>query len=340
MIATDSKGLITAINHRAEKMVGWLASELLGKKFTEAIPSINEDANIIPPEKRVCIMAITTATPESIKSGAYFIKKNGGRIPVSITASPIIIKGRALGAGIIFRDTTSDKKLEETRRNLLSLASHQLRTPLSGTKWLIETLKKGLKGPLNEGQMEYLNDIYNINVRMSSLVQDMMGVLRVEGNVDQAHKERVSVASIFYTMLESLNGAMKSKQITLRLPDDRGDEITTDPLMLRNILECLVSNAINYSNPEGEVTISIEKSPTELVFGVKDSGIGIPRDEQSHIFERFHRTSNAKAFDTHGTGLGLYIASMLAKKIGALLSFESEENKGTTFYIHIPYSKE
>jgi len=141
-------------------------------------------------------------------------------------------------------------------------------------------------------------------------------------------------------MLESLNGAMKSKQITLRLPDDRGDEITTDPLMLRNILECLVSNAINYSNPEGEVTISIEKSPTELVFGVKDSGIGIPRDEQSHIFERFHRTSNAKAFDTHGTGLGLYIASMLAKKIGVLLSFESEENKGTTFYIHIPYSKE
>jgi len=285
-------------------------------------------------------MTITTTGPESIKSDAYFIKKSGGRIPVSITASPIIIGGKVTGVVIIFRDTTSDKELEETRRNLLSLASHQLRTHLSGTKWLIETLQKGLQGPLTEEQKEYLNEIYKINERMTSLVNDMMGVLRVEGNVDQAHKERVSVASIFYTMLESLNGVIKSKQITLRLPDDRGDEITTDPLMLRNILECLVFNAINYSNPGGEVVISTEKSPKELVFSVKDSGIGIPRDEQSRIFERFYRTSNAKAFDTHGTGLSLYIASMLAKKIDVLLSFESEENNGTTFYVHVPYPRE
>jgi len=131
-------------------------------------------------------MTITTTGPESIKSDAYFIKKSGGRIPVSITASPIIIGGKVTGVVIIFRDTTSDKELEETRRNLLSLASHQLRTHLSGTKWLIETLQKGLQGPLTEEQKEYLNEIYKINERMTSLVNDMMGVLRVEGNVDQA----------------------------------------------------------------------------------------------------------------------------------------------------------
>ena len=82
----------------------------------------------------------------------------------------------------------------------------------------------------------------------------------------------------------------------------------------------------------------LKKKPTELIFSVKDSGIGIPQNEQGQIFARFYRASNAKTFDTRGTGLGLYIASMLAKKIGATLSFESEEGKGSTFYIHIPFT--
>lgn len=340
MIATDHEGRIITVNRSAEKMLGWHAKEIVGKKLTEAVPAVDDHNDPIPPEKRACLITATTGVPALTEGGVYFIKKNGGRIPVLITANPVIIKNITTGAVVIFRDITKDKELEETRRDLLSLASHQLRTPLSGTKWLIETLQKGIHGPLTEQQEEYLDEIYKINDRMTALVSDMMGVLRVEGNVDQAHKERVSVASIFYPLLEALNAAIKSKQITLHLPDDLGDEITTDQLILRTILECLVSNAINYSPQGGVVTISIKKESSGVVFVVQDSGIGIPKEEQSHIFERFYRTSNARAFDTHGTGLGLYIASMLAKKIGVLLSFESGENKGSTFYVHVPYSDE
>lgn len=338
MFAIDSEGLITAMNHAAEKMLVWQASEVLGKKLTDAVPATYENGDAISPEERICLITATKGIPTKTTDGIYLIKKNGEKIPVAITVNPVIIDNKTVGAVVIFRDITQEKELEETRKNLLSLASHQLRTPLSGTKWLIETLKKGLKGPLSEGQIEYLDEIYNINVRMSSLVQDMMEILRIEDNVDQAHRERVSVASIFYTLLETLNAAIKSKEITLHLPDDLGDEVTTDQLMLRTILECLVSNAINYSKPKGEVTVSIEKKAGELVLAIKDFGIGIPKEEQSHIFERFYRASNAKTFDAHGTGLGLYVASMLAKKIGVLLSFESEENMGTTFYVHVPYS--
>ncbi|HAT68590.1 MAG: hypothetical protein A2481_02605 [Candidatus Yonathbacteria bacterium RIFOXYC2_FULL_47_9] len=337
IIATDEKGFITAMNNAGEKMLDWRASEVLGKKLTEAIPSVYENGDAIPPEERVCLIAATKGISTKTTDGVYLIKKNGGRIPVAVTANPVIIENKSVGAVVIFRDITQEKELDETRRNLLSLASHQLRTPLSGTKWLIETLQKGIHGPLTEQQEEYLNEIYKINDRMTALVSDMMGVLRVEGNVDQAHKERVSVASIFYTLLETLNAAIKSKQITLHLPDDLGDEIITDQLMLRTILECLVSNAINYSPQGGVVTIGIKKESSGIVFAVKDSGIGIPQKEHSQIFERFYRASNAKIFDINGTGLGLYITSMLAKKIGVLLSFESTEGKGSTFYAHVPY---
>jgi two-component system phosphate regulon sensor histidine kinase PhoR len=239
---------------------------------------------------------------------------------------------------VIFRDITKEKELEETRKNLLSLASHQLRTPLSGTRWLIETLKKGLKGSFNKDQEEYLDEIYKINERMTELVHDMMGILRIEGDVTQVQKKLTSTDAVLNALLDTLEGAIKSKQIVLRLPENSNYMINTDPLILRNILESLVSNAINYSATGSEVIISIKKNSTQLVFSIKDFGIGIPKKEQRQIFERFYRASNAKTFDTNGTGLGLYITSMLAKKIGVLLSFESEEGVGTTFYVHVPYS--
>jgi two-component system phosphate regulon sensor histidine kinase PhoR len=250
-----------------------------------------------------------------------------------------MLGGSVAGAVGIFRDITKEKQIEKTRGDLLSLASHQLRTPLSGTKWLIETLKKGIHGPLTAPQTEYIDELYKINERMTGLVHDMLGVLRLEGDSTQVKKIDVSTKSILATVIETLHGVAESKNITIQMPEDTDYAINTDPLLLRNILESLVGNAINYSELGHEVILSIEQKPLWLVFSVKDSGIGIPKAEQRQIFERFYRASNAKTFDTRGSGLGLYIATMLAKRIDAHISFESEEGKGSVFYVHIPYSE-
>ena len=109
-----------------------------------------------------------------------------------------------------------------------------------------------------------------------------------------------------------------------------------DVQILQSILECFLSNAINYSPSGQEVVIDCKEETTAFVFIVKDKGIGIPKEEQEHILERFYRASNAKKFKPDGTGLGLYIASMLAEKIGAKIIFDSKEGKGSTFYLRLP----
>jgi signal transduction histidine kinase len=141
------------------------------------------------------------------------------------------------------------------------------------------------------------------------------------------------------TLFDTLDPAAKNKEVTLRLIGNEEYSIEVDPVILRNILDNLISNAINYSRAGGEAVVSIENKLNELTIVVKDSGIGIPKEEQRQIFNRFYRASNAKIFDTRGTGLGLYMAKLLAKKIDATISFESEEEKGSMFYLHIPYSQ-
>ena len=335
MIATDKDGKLIALNPVAEKMLDLKSEAVIGKLAVDVIEAIDENNIDIPNEDRILNIALK-GEPATLNTMRYK-KKDDGYFPVAVTWTPVMLGGVVAGAVGIFRDITKEKELEKARGDLLSLASHQLRTPLSGTKWLIETLKKGIHGPLTPGQTEYIDELYKINERMTGLVHDMLGVLRLEGGEAKTKKEDTSTKNLIETVFETMRGVAESKQVAIRAREDTDYTINTDPLLLQNILESLVGNAINYSESGREVTLHVEQKPLWLIFSVKDSGIGIPKGEQQQIFERFYRASNAKTFDTRGSGLGLYIASMLAKKIGAHLSFESEEGKGSTFYVHLPY---
>jgi len=335
MIAIDKDGKLIALNPVAEKMLNLKSETVMGKLAVDVIEAVDENNIDIPDEERILNIALS-GEPVTMSTMRY--KKRGdGYFPISVTWTPVIIGGVVTGAVGIFRDITKEKELEKARGDLLSLASHQLRTPLSGTKWLIETLKKGIHGTLTPGQTEYIDELYKINERMTGLVHDMLGVLRLEGGDSIVKNENVSTKNLLYTVFETLRGVAESKQIAIRVPEDADYAINTDPLLLRNILENLVGNAINYSESGREVVVNVKRKDSEFLFAVTDSGIGIPKGEQQQIFERFYRASNAKTFDTRGSGLGLYIASILAKKIGAHLSFESEEGNGSTFYVHLPY---
>ena len=229
-------------------------------------------------------------------------------------------------------------EVEKLRTDFLSLASHQLRTPLSGIKWLIETMYRGTLGEMTKKQKEYLDDIYKIDERMIKLVSEMLGVLRLESETGPIKKEVVLISSLYEDIFISMTAAAKSREIILHstLEDHKTATVETNQEILKSILECFISNAIIYSQNGQEVVLDAKEESAAVVFSVKDSGIGIPKDEQKRMFERFYRASNAKNLKPTGTGLGLSIAKMLAEKIGAEVSFKSEENKGSTFYLRIP----
>ncbi len=279
-------------------------------------------------------------TGEPYEVDLEFVRPDGTRRWVTSRGEVIRDENKkVVGFRGVAIDITKTREIEKMRQDLLSLASHQLRTPLSGIKWLIETLKNGIHGTMNKEQTEYINEIYNINERMTKLVSEMLNAIRMESGMDSFKRQSVWSSHLFDAISMTMTPAAQARQISLRFNKENNVSLTTSPELLRNILESFVSNAITYS-PEGkEVFVDVKEEGDTVVFSVKDSGIGIPKDEQGPIFSRFYRASNAKVFNTKSSGLGLYIAATLAEKIGAKVSFETEEGHGSTFFVRVPFAE-
>lgn len=227
---------------------------------------------------------------------------------------------------------------ERLEADLISLASHQLRTPLSGIKWLIETLTQGRLGPLTPKQRAYLVRIHQITERMIRLVFEMLNVLRLESDTLRMRRERIAVGGFLADLIADVATEAKNRRIRIVAPaDGQHLRVEADAEILRTILHCFLTNAVDYSPLSGEVRVSVRVERGGTVFAVRDKGIGIPKSEQGRIFDRFYRGSNAKAAKPDGTGLGLYIAATLAARIGGRVWFESDEGKGSTFFLRVPH---
>jgi PAS domain S-box-containing protein len=341
LITTDKDGKITSVNSVFEKILGWNEFDVKGKALHEALFMVDEFGKEVLESERPITRILKGRTTATTTSDMYSYKrKDGVAVPVALTATPILAGPllNMIGAIEIFRDITKEKEIEKMRTDFLALASHQLRTPLSGTKWLIETIQRGIIGEVNERQKEYLNNLYQINERMIELVSDMLNVLLLESGALQVKKQDMSVSKIYGELLVMMEPVSRTRGVALRnaFTDNETLLVQSDAQALRSILENLVGNAINYSQGGQEVVFDAKEELNTVVFSVKDSGIGIPKEEQKKIFERFYRASNAKESRPDGTGLGLYTAFLLAKKIGGNISFTSEEGEGSTFYLRVP----
>ena len=337
VVAIDQDGKIMLMNHAAERMLGWSAEEVMGKLLVEVWKVLDEKENLIPEATRPIANALKVGIT-TINSSYFYIRKDGTKLPVAISITPVMVDNKIIGAIGAFRDITKEKEIEKLRMDFLSLASHQLRTPLSGTKWLVETMQRGILGKITQKQKEYIDQIYQVNERMIQLVSEMLSVLRLEGGAHPIKKEAVLISSLYEDIPILMMAAAKSKKIVLdnNLKEHKNVTIETDKEILKSILECFISNAINYSEIGQEVILDMEEETAAVVFSVRDNGIGIPKEEQKRIFERFYRASNAKSFRPTGSGLGLNITKTLSEKIGAKISFKSKENKGSIFYLCIP----
>jgi len=351
VVVVDKHGKIIRINKGFETLTDWKEKEVLGKSLVEVLPREDEDKKRVSFKDRILskilsgkILTSTEASPPPAVGIPiekmpvfYYVRKDKSRFPATSVISPMISKGKITGAVEVFYDISKEKELERIRLDFLSLASHQLRTPLSGVKWLIETMHGGILGEPTKKQKEYLNDIYKVNEQMIKLVSDILNTLRLESEATIIKKETSRVQRLLNDILITVAAAAKEKKITLQGPlNHRLLTIETDPVIVKSIIGTFLSNAIDYSMPGQKVLLDVKERAGTVTFLVQDFGIGIPKREQKRMFERFYRASNAKNLKPNGTGLGLNIARTIAEKIGANISFTSEENKGSTFYLRIP----
>src|SRR3989338_4431519 len=176
LVATDRDGKILLMNPAAEKMLLQNSKEVIGKEYIEIVPAADKDGLIIPGEKRPLHAVLKQGKSFTNHSANYYVRKNGSKFPAAITSSPIKYKNSIIGAIITFRDITHEKGVDRMKTEFISLASHQLRTPLSAIRWFLEMLLSGDAGKLNKQQMKLLGDIYQSTKRMIQLVSDLLKV--------------------------------------------------------------------------------------------------------------------------------------------------------------------
>lgn len=330
---------ISFYNEEAQKILGFSEGELLEKEEHEVLNIFNLKGGRLSGKEK-CLTS-EMAKP-GVFSGEVFIETaNKGRLPVFLHARTIRdVKGEVAGTIIIFRDITRELELERTRREFVAMASHELRTPLTGIRGFLDMILEGDVGEIGPQVREQLENAYESTERMIRLVEDLLSASRAERGKIEFRLQDVDLLPLVSEVVTDLSEAARRKRLSLemRRPSKKLPQIWADREKLREILVNIVGNAIKFTD-EGGVTISFQTKGNNLVTSVKDTGIGIAKKDQPHIFKRFYTVETTLARERHGTGLGLYISKQLVEGMGGKIWLESELGKGSTLSFSLPIAK-
>ena len=334
-IATDEFGHITRINPTALQILDLELHEALGEWFPKVVRILKADGSPLPLIERPIVRMFLTGQPISEK--ALYVTQRGRMVPVSITVSPIILEGRPVGAVQVFRDITVENEVDRMKSEFISLASHQLRTPLSTIQTYAHMLDEGYMGELNGDEKRALRTIIGATNTMNELIAMLLNIARIEsGRITVSHK-RINAANLIKEVLKQLSASANAKNVTLTfVPPKHVLSFQNDPLIVKEILLNLIGNAIKYTPPDGEVGVHVTARTRDVLFTIRDTGIGIPVTVQDKMFTKFFRAPNVVRQETTGTGLGLYVVKGLVQTLGGTVWFKSEEQKGSTFYVSLP----
>jgi PAS domain S-box-containing protein len=340
IVSTNQDGIITMVNDSALNMLGYSREEIVDKPVTAAFELVDEHNAPISLSERPMVLALSTGLKTKTPLGKtyFYLRKDGTKFPANITVTPFVLNGKIVGVVEVFRDVTLEKEIDRMKTEFVSLASHQLRTPLSTIGWYAEMLLSGDAGKLNAEQKTFLDEIYKGNHRMVELVNSLLNVSRIELGTFAVDPEMADAKEVAETVFDELKPQILQKQLEItKQYDPKLGKINLDTKLFRIVLQNLLTNAIKYTPEKAKVGIAIKKRKEDILFSVSDTGYGIPKKDQEKIFTKMFRADNVKAKDTSGTGLGLYIIkSIIEQASGGKVWFESEENKGTTFYFTLP----
>lgn len=331
-IITDASDRIVYANRGMETNTGYKIKEVIGKTAYELwrLPMSEKQIQQI----YTALKKDKTQYVGELKNK----KKNGELFDSFVTISPLLNKNKEVEFLVsLARDITKEKEIDRAKTEFVSLASHQLRTPLSSINWYSEMLIAGDAGKLNVEQSNFVNEIYRGSQRMVELVNSLLDVSRLELGTISIEPTLVDLNEPATSIIHELQPSILKKNLTVTLKTPKKIPLlSVDPKLIRIVFQNFISNAIKYTPEKGKIVVEIVFDKLSVLIKVSDNGYGIPEHNKEKIYEKLYRADNIKEKDTEGTGLGLYIVKAIADHSGSKTWFESQENKGSTFFFSIP----
>lgn len=224
------------------------------------------------------------------------------------------------------------KRMDETKDEFISMASHQLRTPLTSVKGYVSMVLDGDVGPISDQQRELLNQSFQSSQRMANLISDLLNLSRINTGKFVIELSPVDLRGVVTAELEQLREMAVDKNIKLTYdPPADFPTLMLDDGKMHQVVMNLIDNALYYTPAGGSVTVTLTETPTAVEFRVIDTGIGVPRDSERHLFTKMYRAENARRARPDGTGLGLFMVKKVVIEQKGAIIFETEEGKGSTF---------
>lgn len=231
-----------------------------------------------------------------------------------------------------------EKYISDMKSEFISIAAHQMRTPLSAIRWTLNILSTGSMGTLTEKQKDSLRQGTEVTEHMIRLVNDLLNVSRIEEGRFGYDFKHTSLTAIIEGLIkeENIKAQQNDVKLVFRKPKNELPDLLIDTEKMRIALSNIIDNAIKYSLPGKNVEIAVVLKGNQVIVAVRDHGIGVPQKDLSRLFSKFFRAENALRLQTSGSGLGLYITKNIIEQHGGKLWAESEQNKGSIFYFSLP----
>jgi len=246
-------------------------------------------------------------------------------------------RGDLLGKVAVLHDITSFKEVDRLKSEFISHVSHELRTPLTSIKGYIDNLQDGIAGALKGKQVNYLDRMSKSADHLVRLINDLLDVSRIESGKMAMNLTTLSLRDLIEDVINNLRPIAAEKQLEVIVKTlDVDSRVRGDRAKLEQVITNLLDNAIKFTPPGGRITITLQQDAQFIKTSIKDTGIGIPSEKQSRIFERFYRIEQASSSNGKGAGLGLYIAKNLLEMHGAHIWVTSEVGDGSEFSFILP----
>ena len=270
----------------------------------------------------------------TIRGFEIAIRRRDGRV-IWVTQSARLVRdqhGKAQFLEGFLDDVTARKEAEQLKADFVSFVTHQLRTPLSGIRWMLELAREA---NLDEETASFLADAQASAERLIGLVNDLLDIARLEAGRLTMHPEPVDLGEMVKSVAAELAPLVRAKHHRLDI-EGSAPPTFADKQLTRQAVLNLISNAIKYTPDEGRISIELDYDDRDVRLSVTDTGIGISLNAQRRLFEKFYRAENAQMIDTEGTGLGLYLVKLIAERSGGSISCHSVEREGSTFTLRLP----